>query len=423
MTQSVNQKYKILISNFSYLLLIELVNKFLPLLVVPYIIGILGLEKYGIIAFSLAIIMYFKILTAYSFDLTATKFISEHRKNKKIISEYYWNVIFTKIFLLFISFVILLSSIYTFEKLFLEKEVIFFTFLMLIGEVMTPLWFFRGIEEMKYVAYLNLMIKLLYTISIFIFIHQSNDYFLIPLLSSISYIFVGIVTLLYIHNKFKISFVFPKKATMKNLLIEGKDIFFSNMSVSLYSTTNSVLLGFLAGFTAVGIYAIAEAIYGAFLQLINTYNTVVYPHLAKYLHNKIQFIHQARKLFLLYIGILIGSSILIYLLSDFIITLLFGEGHKTSIEILQILTLVLILTPIGGYLTHYLALKSEYKKIRKITFLTMLVNFIFVYPLLITYEAKGMAYLMLLLSIFQVLLNITYNQELFKTSSRLKENT
>ena len=405
--------YKKIISNLSYLVIIEAVNKVLPLLVVPYILNILGLEKYGLLAFSLAIIMYFKILTSYSFDLTATKFISEHKENKAVTSEYYWHIIFTKFFLLFISFCLLLISIFLFDKLYLEKEVLLFTFLMIVGEVLTPLWFFRGIEEMKYVAYLSVLTKLLYTISIFIFIHESSDYVLIPLLNSIAFLVVGIFAQLYIYNKFKISFTFPKVKTIKDLLIEGKDIFLSNITVSLYTTTNSVLLGSLVGYTAVGIYTIAETIYSAFLQLIYTYNTVVYPHLAKYLNNKVEFIIQARKLFLVYLGVLIVASLSLYILSDFTINLLFGKEHKKSIEILHLLTLLLLLMPIGGYLTHYLALKSDYKIIRKINIHTMFVNFILVYPLLVTYQEKGMAYLMIVVSIFMVIQNIQYTKELF----------
>ena len=406
-------KYKKLISNFSYLMLIEVINKILPILVVPYIVNILGIEKYGILVFSLAIIMYFKILTAYSFDLTATKFISQHRDDKKKISRYYWSIIFTKFILLFISFILLLCVIFLFEKLNLEKEILLFTFLMIVGEVMTPLWFFRGIEEMKYVAYLSVITKTIYTLSIFFLIHEENDYVYVALLNSISHLIVGILSLLYIYKKFNISFFLPNINEIKNILNEGKDIFFSNISVSMYTVTNNILLGFLVGYSAVGIYSIAGTIYGAFLNIIYTYNTVVYPYLSKYLKEKKVFILQTRKLLFFYILILTFSSIFLFFSSNFIIELLFGAGNEKTIEVLQTLALVLIISPLGGYLTHYLALKSEYKVIRKITFRTMIVNFIFVYPMITLYEANGVAYLMIIVALFQVSQNIKYNKELF----------
>jgi len=413
-----NSKYKKLTSNFSYLVIIEAINKILPLLVVPYIVNILGIEKYGILAFSLAIIMYFKILTTYSFDLTATKYISQYREDKDKISQYYWTVLFTKFFLLLISFSILIISLTLFETLNQERVVLLFTFLMVIGEVMTPLWFFRGIEEMKYVAYLSVITKILYTASIFLIIKNENDYPIVALLSSLSHIIVGVIALYYIYRKFNITFYRPKLKEILYLIEEGKDIFLSKLSVSLYSTTNNILLGFLAGYTAVGIYSIANTIYGAFLQLVYVYNTVVYPYLAKYLKDKQEFLIQAKKLLALYIILLIISSILLYSSSEFIIELLFGKNNKETIEVLNIMALALIITPIGGYLTHFLALKSEYKTIRKITFYTMIINFIFVYPMIITYEEKGIVYLMIIVSLSQILLHLKYNQELFSSLKR-----
>ena len=45
------EKYKKMVSNFSYLAIINVANKFLPLLVIPYIIRTIGVEKYGVIVF------------------------------------------------------------------------------------------------------------------------------------------------------------------------------------------------------------------------------------------------------------------------------------------------------------------------------------------------------------------------------------
>jgi PST family polysaccharide transporter len=414
-----NDKYKVLINNFSYLVLIEVINKFLPFLVIPYIISVLGLEKYGVIAFSLAIIMYFKILTNYSFDLTATKFISQYREEKIKISKYYWNIIFTKLILVSISFSLLLLAIHSFEQLYLEKEILIYTFIMVIGEAMLPLWFFRGIEKMKYIAYLSVTTKVIYTISIFLLIKEENDYTLVALLSSLSHLIVGFFSLFYVYKRFHISFFMPSINQIKNLLYEGKDIFISNITVSMYTTTNSVLLGFLGGYTAVGIYTIAETIYGAFLQVIYTYNTVTYPYLSRFIHEKKKFILEAQKFLLYYILILMLSSLLIYLCSDFMINLVFGMGHEKSIEVLYILSLVILISPIGGFLTHYLILKSRYKIVRRITLHTMIVNFILVYPLIITYQEKGIAYLMLIVSIFMAFQNIKYTKELFFTKAKL----
>jgi O-antigen/teichoic acid export membrane protein len=114
----------------------------------------------------------------------------------------------------------------------------------------------------------------------------------------------------------------------------------------------------------------------------------------------------------LYLSILTIGAIFLFLISGFVIRLLYGEGHDTSIEILRILAFSLLFEPLGGFFTAYLSLKSEYKVIRSITFKTMLLNLVLVVPMILLFEAKGTAYLFILLSLVQVYLNLKHNREI-----------
>jgi len=407
-----NEKYKRMITNFSYLSIINMVNKVLPLIVVPYIVRTIGVEKYGIIAFALALVSYFILITKYSFDLTAVKYISKHRENLLNISKHFWLVMGTRIFLALCSFIIYMFIIFSFERFSLEIEVFLFTFIMLFADILMPLWFFRGIEEMKYIAIFNIIAKILYTLCIFMMIHHETEYFWIPLINSLSLVLVSFSALYFAIKKFGILFIPPHMNDIKNALKEGKDIFWSNMSVSFYTTINTVLLGFLSTYTVVGIYSLALSIFSAYNSIIKTYTMVIYPHLARYIDDIQKLYTQARKFFKLYLLVLVAASAFLFIISDFVITLLFGEGHEESITILKILAIALLVEPLGGFFTAYLSLKSEYKTIRSITFKTMILNLILVVPMILLFNAKGVAYLLLILALVQVTLNLLHNREI-----------
>jgi len=407
-----NKQYKKMVSNFSYLAIINMANKFLPLLVIPYIVRTIGVEKYGIIMFAQATIMYFQITTRYSFELTATKFISLHRKDVEKISEHFWNVIATKLSLFVVASFIFLIILFSFERFYVEKEVFLFSFLMIFANIWIPMWFYQGIEEMKFIAIFNIIAKLLYAIGIFIFIKEANDYIWVPLISFLSYLFVGVYAQYVAKVKYGVKFIFPLFREIKVLLVDGKHIFLSNLSVIFYTTTNTVLLGLLTNYTTVGIYSLAETVFGAYSQIIKTYNTIVYPHLARYADNMTKLYMQARKFIKLYVIILFIASLFLFLISDIAIELLFGEGHEKSVFILRVLAVSLLLEPLGGFFTPYLAIKSKYKIISKITFTTMLINFILIFPMIYFYEEKGLAYTFLILSVVQVYLNLKHNREL-----------
>ena len=77
-----------MVINFISLALLQGVNYLLPLLSFPFLFRVLGVERWGLVTFGYSLMQYFVMFTDFGFNLSATKFISEHRNDLQKINSY-----------------------------------------------------------------------------------------------------------------------------------------------------------------------------------------------------------------------------------------------------------------------------------------------------------------------------------------------
>jgi PST family polysaccharide transporter len=332
------KNHKVLLTNIFSLGTIQLVNYILPLLTVPYLVRILKPDYYGLIAFSTATITYFIMLTDYGFNLSATRQISIHRKNLKKVNEIFSATIFIQAALLLVSFILLSGLVFTFEIFSKNWELYYISFGMVIGHFLFPAWLFQGLEKMKYITIINVITKTTLTLLVFIVVKQQKDYLLIPVLTSLSFIISGIFSLVIAKYYFHISFFWPKKIVVLSQLKKGWFIFSSNLSVSLFTTSTTFILGIFTDNQSVGLFAAADKIITAIKGLNAPISQSIYPVISKKIvENKregISFILKFGKI-IIFSNLLF--SVLLFILAKPICTYILGDGYQESIHLLRIM--------------------------------------------------------------------------------------
>jgi polysaccharide transporter, PST family len=353
------QNKKNMIENIISLFILQGGNYILPLIIFPYLVGALGMEGYGVIVAAAAFINYFVVFTDYGFNLTATREIAMNRNNQSKINEIFSAVIFTKITMLIISFILLTLFIFTFENIQAEWDVYLATFLVVIGSILFPIWYFQGIEQMKYITFINLSGRVLSVLFIFLFVKDHTDYFLAALIQSLGALIPGFISFLIILKKFNVKFVQVKLIDIVGQLKEGFSIFISGVSILSYTSYNTIIIGVISGSKEAGIFSVAMKLILAIVSLTQPVLQTFAPQLSVKFKESIEIGRSATfKLgkYLIGFNILVSLGIIIFI--EPLINLVFGDLSKEVIFYTKILSVLPLVTVVAYLLINVLMLNE-----------------------------------------------------------------
>lgn len=275
------KKNEILVKNFSYLSALQIFNLLIPFITYPYLIRILGIEEYGLLAFSQAIVSYFALLVGYGFNIIGTIEVSKHRTNKHKLSEVLTSIFISKLILLIISFVLLYFSLIFLEKSTDHKLVFYLSMWFCIYDLIFPGWYFQGLEKMKWVTIISLIMRLSTISLIFLFIKLPSDYIYVPVFNGLGAMLAGCTAQYLIIFRDHIKFTTPKFHTIKYYFSQATPIFISNLSTTAVTSTAKVLIGIKLGMSEIAYFDIAEKLLNLLKMPQFIFTQILLPKISK----------------------------------------------------------------------------------------------------------------------------------------------
>ncbi len=349
---------KTLFQNFSFLTILQVFTLLFPLITYPYLIRVLGKDLYGTVIYAQAIVAYFTIVINFGFNISATKDVSVYRDNPEKLSEIVSSIYVIKTLLFTFCFFVFLGMIYL-VPLFRQHYLLFlFTYGIALGEVLLPVWFYQGIEKMKYMTYVSVLSKLVFTICIFIFISSKSDYLYIPVLLSLGSVMGGFVSFFLVFIKEKIHFRIPSFSVIRDYAKRTFPFFLSRLSGVLSTQTNTVIIGAYLGMGDVAYYDLAKKVTNLLLVPNSIINTGVYPRIAKF--KNLSFV---KKIF--YIRIAIASFLFLCLVlgGHLIIRILGGEEMLPAYSSVILYGFFIIISSVSYYIGGTVLVSFDYEKV------------------------------------------------------------
>lgn len=269
--------------NFGYNLILTGCNYIFPLIIFPYISRVLGVEQIGVCNFVDGIINYFIIFSMLGISSFGVREIARCGNNITQRNIVFSNLVFTNLLLTVLSVSSLVVCTYTIPKLLPYKEFLLVGILKIFFNVFLIEWFFQGIERFKYITIRSVIVRILYLIAIFIFVKSKEDSLVYFFLTSLMIVVNACTNWIYSINFRTFDFKHLRlRAFIKPILVFG----YYRILTSMYTTFNTIFLGFTSGDVEVGFFSTATKLYTIIMAVFSAFTAVMIPRVSAMLRNK-----------------------------------------------------------------------------------------------------------------------------------------
>lgn len=333
-----------ILKNTFWLILAEWINKGWFFIVTIFMARILWSEQFGILSFMMAFVGIFTVLT--DFWLT-TVMVREVSRDQSRLSEYLTNLSLLKIFFGCITLsLVLIFSQYIWKSEISISLILIYCIYSIINNFSEFLRaFFRPNEDMQHEAYLKIMNGIFFvgiTGYMLIFFWDIRSILYGFLISSIFWL---IISMIYVSRKFQIWKIHIKKELIQQVLKRGFFIGAGSFFITLYMSSDQIIMGMYSQYDALGIYALAYKFTLMLGMVSGIFFTAILPKISthSYIEN---IIHNYYR----WLWLIFRYNFLLILILESILLVLYGFNlgqYQAIIPILQFLFVYNLIEPLG----------------------------------------------------------------------------
>ncbi|MFV3410568.1 oligosaccharide flippase family protein [Bdellovibrio bacteriovorus] len=260
-------------------------NALLPLVIFPYLLNVMGSEKYSsiVVAESISLIILTSVL--YSYEVNGlTRVVRARKHGAEELSSVFSEIFFSRLFIWITCVVVATACCLLFSP---EMVLVLNCWsLVSLGYIFQASFLFQGLENNGPVAFFTMISRVACVCCILYFANSGWPVYYPPLLIGGSFLGTGVCSFLYARIRLKIRLKSVSFSTIFKSLLDGRSIFSGNFSVVLFRDSNILILKFFGvDASLISSYSIAEKFIKSLQATMRPLNQFYY---AKIVHDFVE---------------------------------------------------------------------------------------------------------------------------------------
>ena len=322
--------------NFAYKSVLTLSTYLINFITFPYVARVLGVERIGLVNFVDNTVNYFLLFATMGVGLLGVREIAAVKEDKTRRDQVYSSVLALNLLFTLVSLGIYLLCVVTIPKLCQYDELFYIGTAKILFTVFLVEWFFTGVENFRYITLRSILIKVLYIISVFLFVRDTSDYRLYFILTVGVVVLNALINQLYIREFVRVRW---NNIQLFKYLKQNVTLGIYTLMTSMYLTFNVMYLGLVSNNTEVGYYTTAFKLYSVVLGFFTAFTNVMLPRMSSLLANgeKDRFQELVNRSFSVMSTCCIPLILCSMIMAPQIVYILSGPGYEGAILPMRII--------------------------------------------------------------------------------------
>ena len=322
-----------------------------PIITFPYVSRILGPDKLGIINFAQSYGYYFIHIASFGINSYAIREVSKVRDDKEKVTKVSNEIFNINLFFSIVSIIAYFAGVLLVPKLRMDFGIYAIYSIIILSNFLSLDWLLQSYDDYLYSTIRSFIVRVLSLVAVFVLIHKEEDYVIYLLISTIAEMGARLSTFIYSRKEYVKLIINIKYLNFKAHIKQLFTLFTFRLVNGISSNLDKIMIGFFLAYVNVGLYSAGVKFVLMIAPIVETVGIVLFPKINISANSdKNEYLKTLKVNYDLILLLGMPMAVGMFLVSPRLTLLFAGDEYIASIAVSRIMSIVILLCPIGDML-------------------------------------------------------------------------